>query len=154
LVQFAATRQISIAWARLFFLYGPYEDSARLVPSVALRLIHGEEAHSTGGKQIRDYLHVEDVARALVATAFSKVEGAINIGSGIPVTIRSIVEMIGVKTERSELLKLGSLPYRQGEPPLIVASNSLLLSETDWRPQFDIETGIEATVEWWKQAAN
>ena len=142
---------ISVAWARLFYLYGPYEDRRRLVPSVVGSLLAGRESKMTGGKQIRDYLHVKDAARALVAIAIADVEGAVNVGSGKADTIREIVEMIGLKTGRSDLLRLGSIPYRDGEPPMIVADNMKLLAETDWSPDYDLSTGIGATVDWWKQ---
>ena len=83
------------AWLRLFYLYGPFEDRRRLVPSVANALLAGREAKATEGRQTRDYMHVEDVAAAVWAVARSSLSGAVNVGSGVPVAIRDIVTGIG-----------------------------------------------------------
>ena len=88
----------SLAWARLFYLYGPYEDTRRLVPAVTLALLEGRSVPTTAGEQLRDFLHVDDVARALVAVAESDFVGAVNIASGRPVTVREIVERLGISS--------------------------------------------------------
>ena len=56
-----------LAWARLFFLYGPGEHPQRLVASLASRLAAGEEALATAGRQRRDYLDVRDAGAAIAA---------------------------------------------------------------------------------------
>ncbi len=64
---YAAARQLSVAWPRVFFLYGPHEHPQRLVSSVVRALLRGEPAPCSHGRQIRDYMHVQDVADGLVA---------------------------------------------------------------------------------------
>jgi len=51
------------AWCRLFYLHGEGEDARRLVPYLRAKLIAGEPAELTSGKQIRDYLDVRDAGR-------------------------------------------------------------------------------------------
>ncbi len=71
----------------------PEEDARRFVPSVVRSLLEGREALVSPGAQVRDFLHVDDaVASALWAVAASDVEGAVNVGSGEPVTV---AEMAG-----------------------------------------------------------
>ena len=106
--------QTSLAWARLFYLFGPHEDPRRLVPSVTLALLSGRVAATTAGKQLRDFLHVDDVATALVTIAETRVSGPVNIASGRPVRVRDVVLHIGMLTGRSDLLKVGALPYPRG----------------------------------------
>src|SRR5579864_6011644 len=99
-----ATRQVlqaycervsmKFAWTRFFYLYGPGEAKLRLVPSVILALLSGQPAKCTEGKQIRDFLHVEDVASAVWAVAQSNLTGPVNIGSGEPVRIRTVAETL------------------------------------------------------------
>ena len=60
------TANISNAWGRIFFLYGPHENRTRLVPSIVGALLQLKPAPCTSGHQIRDYLFVEDVADAFV----------------------------------------------------------------------------------------
>src|SRR5436190_5168313 len=64
---YAEQTNLSVAWARLFFLYGPFEDSTRLVASVIRSLLKGQPALCSSGNQQRDFLYVEDAAKALVA---------------------------------------------------------------------------------------
>ena len=74
----------TLAWARLFYLYGPDEDPRRLVPAVTLALLEGRPAPTTPGEQLRDFLHVDDVAGALVAVAESDLAGAGERRHGTP----------------------------------------------------------------------
>jgi len=63
---FSRQTGLSSAWGRVFFLYGPYEHSERLVSSVIRSVLKGDPALCSHGNQIRDFLHVEDVASAFV----------------------------------------------------------------------------------------
>lgn len=138
------------AWVRFFYLYGPYEDPRRLVPSVILSVLKGEEARVSPGEQRRDFLHVEDVASAVCAVAFSRLEGAVNIGSGEAPTVREIVTKIGALGGRPDLIRLGAVPYYAGEPMLIQADNAKLRS-TGWSPRYSLDRGLAQTFEWWRE---
>ena len=85
---------MEIAWARLFFLYGPGEDERRLVPSVITALLNGRTVETTAGDQVRDFLHVDDAARGICAVATTRVTGPVNIAAGVPTTIRAVVNAI------------------------------------------------------------
>src|SRR5574341_1139205 len=63
--QMTAGTGTHFTWARLFYLYGPQEDERRMIPSLIKKLHKGETFEATAGEQVRDYLHVEDVASAL-----------------------------------------------------------------------------------------
>ena len=60
--EFATANDLSLAWGRIFYLYGPHEAPSRLVPYVIQSLLDGTPARCTSGEQIRDYSHVSDVA--------------------------------------------------------------------------------------------
>jgi nucleoside-diphosphate-sugar epimerase len=149
---FARTRQLGIptAWGRIFLAYGPFEHPDRLVPSVTRALLRGERAACTHGEQLRDVLHVRDVARAFVHLLDSAVEGSFNVCSGAPVTVRSVVETVAAELGRPDLLALGVLPARPDDPPLLVGS-PLRLRATGWAPSVPLGQGIAETVTWWKQ---
>jgi nucleoside-diphosphate-sugar epimerase len=144
---------MSFAWTRLFLLYGPREDPSRLVPSVTLALLRGEVARCTEGKQLRDFLHVEDMAAAISAVAASGYQGAINIGSGQAVSVRTIVEFIGRTLGRSDHIAYGAIPSDPNDDPLVVADVRRLRNEIGWRPSFSLEEGLQRTVQWWSERA-
>ena len=148
---FCQTHGLSRAWPRVFFLYGPNEHPDRLVSSVIRSVLQGQEARCSHGKQIRDYLHVQDVAEAIVSVLDSGVEGAINIGSGTAVTLREMIVMIGSMLGREDLLKLGAVPSRANDAPLVVANVERLINEVKWQPRFSMEEGLQHTIEWWRR---
>jgi nucleoside-diphosphate-sugar epimerase len=146
---YAGTRQISAAWPRVFFVYGPHEHPQRLVPSVVISLLRGEPARCSHGRQIRDYLHVEDVASGLVAVLDSEVEGPVNVSSGQATTLQDITLTIGRQMGRPELIQLGALPVRPNDSPVVIGANDRL-TNLGWKPLFNLEGGLRQTIEWWR----
>ncbi len=150
LEEVCAASGMSFGWARLFYLYGPHEDVRRLVPAVTLSLLEGRPARTTSGEQLRDFLHVDDVAAAVCAVAGSSLSGPVNIASGIGVPVRDIVLQLGEIVGRSDLIELGALEPAVGDPPVVVGDNRLLVEACDWAPAFTLERGLRETVDWWK----
>jgi nucleoside-diphosphate-sugar epimerase len=141
---------LSLAWGRVFLLYGPGEDERRLVPQVARALLGGTEVQTSDGTQIRDFMHVDDVARGFVALLGSAVEGPVNVASGEGVEIARVLQLIGDATGRPDLLRLGALPRRAGEPQRLVADSGRLRTEVGFEPRIALEDGIAETVDWWR----
>lgn len=148
---FSRSHGLSQAWPRVFFLYGPNEHPDRLVSSVIRSVLQGQEARCSHGKQIRDYLHVQDVAEAIVSVLDCGIEGAVNIGSGTVVTLREMILTIGRTLGREDLLKLGAIPSRANDAPLVVADVERLFNEVKWQPRFSIEEGLKHSIEWWRE---
>lgn len=147
--QIAKRSKIRFAWARIFYLYGPHEDSRRLVPSAILKLQRGEVFSSSPGEQVRDYLYVTDVANAFLALVTYQATGIYNISSAEPVTIRGLLSTIGNLMDKSKLLAHGALPYREWEPRFISGDNNRLKA-IGWRPRVHLLTGLRDTINWWK----
>lgn len=148
---YARQTGLSAAWGRIFFTYGPHEHPARLVPSVIGRLLSGQEAHCSHGTQVRDFLFVEDVAAAFVALLGSDVSGAVNVASGVPLTIRDLVLQIADMLDARALVRLGSRPATPGEPERIVADVGRLRTEVGWHPRHSLCTGLDRTILWWRE---
>ncbi len=148
----AGALAIELAWGRVFFLHGPGEAPGRLVASVARALLAGERAATGDGTQIRDFLHVDDVAGAFAALLDSRVSGAVNIGSGEGRPLRDVIRAIGAVTGREDLLDIGALAPRRGDPEALVADVSRLRDEVGFVPAIGLEEGIERTVQWWRGA--
>jgi nucleoside-diphosphate-sugar epimerase len=141
---------IDFAWVRFFYQYGPQEDPQRLIPVVINLLRRGQEAELVAGDRIRDYLHIEDVASAVCAVAQSSLTGAVNVGSGQPVTVRDLALKIGALLDRVDLIKLGALPWSPTEPMHLLADNTKLREGTGWKPRYNLEDGLRQTIDWWK----
>lgn len=144
----ASTAGINFAWGRLFYLYGELEDARRLVPALIQSLQQSKPFDATAGEQVRDYLHTYDVASALVTMTQQKAQGIYNIGSGIPITIRTLMETIGEIIGGKDLINFGAIPYRQWDPMFICSDNQKLKS-LGWQPQYSLREGLEQTIAWW-----
>ncbi len=150
---YAREAHISLAWGRIFLLYGPGEDERRLVPAVARALLEGREAQTSDGTQVRDLMHVDDVAAAFAALLASEVEGPVNVASGEPTRLRQVIEEIGRAAARPDLLRIGALPRSGSEPERLVADTARLRGEVGFEPQIALSEGIASTLAWWREQA-
>jgi len=139
----------SVCSPRVFYVYGPFEHPGRLVPSVIRGLLAGERTPTTAGEQIRDYMHVDDVASAIRAAAECDHEGPLNIASGHAGPVRTVVLTIARLIGREDLLDVGALPYRPEEPPSI-RPDTARLRALGWTPSWSLERGLADTIEWWR----
>jgi nucleoside-diphosphate-sugar epimerase len=146
---FAAQYDISFAWARMFLLYGPYEHSARLAPSVARAIIAGRPAECSSGKGLRDFMDARDAGAAIAALTISDVQGTVNVASGEPRSVADIARMIGQISGRSELIRLGALADKKNDPPRITAVVNRLRDEVGFRSSISLETGLKDAFDFW-----
>ena len=142
---------LSSASGRIFFLYGPKEHPSRVIAYVVRSLLQAEPALCSEGKQILDFLHVEDVASAFVALLESKVEGPVNIASGAATPLRAVLEEIGRQIGRPELIRLGARKS-ESEPVSYWANTRRLTKEVGWTPRYNLSSGIRQTIDWWRSS--
>ena len=152
LERFARMDGLSTAWGRIFFQFGPAEDTSRLVASVIINLLSGREALCSHGRQVRSFLHVADVGSAFAALLDSEIQGAVNVGSGDGLPLAEFLEMIAAQIGRPDLLRLGARSAPASEPPLLVPAVVRLREELGWHPRLNLQDGIADTIAWWREA--
>ncbi|MFP5042849.1 NAD-dependent epimerase/dehydratase family protein [Parasediminibacterium sp. JCM 36343] len=108
----------SLKWPRLFYMYGKGQNQKSILPQLDMAIQNSEEVFNmSGGQQVRDYLPVEHVAANIVSIALQKeVDGIVNCASGIPITVKALVEDYIQKQNASIKLNLGHYPYPDYEP--------------------------------------
>ena len=133
----------------MFLPYGPFDGPRRLVPSLLSNLLAGEEARTTKGEQVRDYVHVADCGGALAALLASPVQGAVNVGTGRGTrSPRSRARWPASPAPRS-CSAIGALPGE--DRTRVVADTARLREEVGFVPRWELEPGLRDTVEWWRQ---
>lgn len=150
LAKFAEEEQLSAAWGRVFFQYGPYEHPDRLVPSVIRHLLMSQEALCTHGRQVRSFLHVADVGAAFAGMLDSEIQGPVNIGSDDRIALADLIERIAREIGRPDLIRLGARTAPTEEPPLLVPDIHRLRDEVPWQPRFTLAAGLSDTIAWWR----
>jgi UDP-glucose 4-epimerase len=133
-------------------VYGPRQSAALEGGVIAIfleRLAAGEETIVFGdGEQTRDFVHVADVVRALLA-AGARDEGVFNVGTGLETTVNRLHELC---REASGV----DAPPRHGPPRLGDARRSVLDvalagRELRWRPEIDLDEGLRRTWTWMRE---
>ncbi|XKM14622.1 dTDP-glucose 4,6-dehydratase [Orbaceae bacterium ac157xtp] len=167
----ASSDHLVRAWFRTYGLptivtncsnnYGPYHFPEKLIPLIILNAIEGKPLPVYGdGSQIRDWLYVEDHARALYKVITQgKVGETYNIGGhnerkniDVVKTICSILDELepkhpnGIK-HYSDLISF--VTDRPGHDYRYAIDASKIANELDWKPEETFESGIRKTVEWY-----
>ncbi len=167
----AASDHLVRAWNRTYALpviitncsnnYGPYHFPEKLIPHVILNALHGKSLPIYGdGLQIRDWLYVEDHARALIKVLTEgKLGETYNIGGHNEKTNLEVVKTIcDILEELSPKKPMGIKNYhdlitfvkdRPGHDVRYAIDASKIQKELGWVPQETFETGLHKTVKWY-----
>ncbi len=142
-LQLAADAGVPLVWARIFYLHGPFEDPRRLVPHVVASLRRGEQVQlRSHGRQLRDYLHVDDVAAGLDSAAGFGAPAVVNVARGEGVTVRDLTLRIARRLGCEQLLSFASDDTPLAEP-MVVVGDSARLRGLGWRPEWEAGDGVE-----------
>jgi len=152
-LQRARARELRLPtwYLRLASMYGPGDDPAKLCPGAARAAGAREPFDITGGEQVREWLHVSDGARALLAAAEAEPPepvATLNVGTGEGVRLLDVVRTVyGIAGADASLVRAGARPYRAREVHRIVMDVSRAERALGgWRPRVDLRQGLEALV--------
>jgi|694.fasta_scaffold29586_8 nucleoside-diphosphate-sugar epimerase len=151
LVEASIQHGFSAAWGRVFHLFGPHEQPARLVPAAITSLLAGRPFDATAGSQIRDYSSVVDVAAAFAAVLDSTLTGDVNVASGTATSVARVLQIVGEIIGRPELIGLARLPTPPHDVPVLIADASRLRRRFPHLFAVDLEERLSETVEWWRR---
>lgn len=155
-LRFAALRYFNAAGAQPDgSLRERHDPETHLVP-IALEVAAGKRAELTvfgrdyptpDGTCVRDYVHIEDLARAHVAAIDrADVSGPINLGTGRGSSVREVVKMAEEVSGRPVPHEIG--PRRAGDPPVLVASAARAEERLGWRAELDLRRIVQDAHGW------
>lgn len=139
---------------RFFNIYGPRARTSGSYGAVfgvfLAQLVAGKPLTVVGdGTQTRDFTFVSDAVAGVLAVADSPYSGeAFNIGTGAPVSVNRLVELLGAR-------QISSLPKRPGEPDVTCADISKIRDRLGWRARVSIEEGVAVmlqNIDAWRDA--
>ncbi len=118
LEELAATFGASWTWARVFYPYGDGQQPKSLWSSLQSAIARGHATFPmSGGEQVRDYVHVDEVGSLLASLALSdEASGVINVCSGQPIVLKDLVEGWIASLGAAIRPQLGVFPYPDYEP--------------------------------------
>jgi dTDP-glucose 4,6-dehydratase len=167
----ASSDHLVRAWFRTYQLpvlitncsnnYGPYQFPEKLIPHIILNAIEGKDLPIYGdGKQVRDWLYVNDHVRALLTVASKgKVGETYNIGGNNEVQNIEVVEKIcdilnvlipdrlnGLDSYRQLITYVQDRP---GHDVRYAIDNTKIKSQLGWKPKESFNSGMQKTIEWY-----
>lgn len=127
--------------SRILAVVGGHED---YVP------VFGDDHVTPDGTCIRDFVHVQDVASAMLSAMDSDRSGVFNIGSGEGQSIMQVLDC--ARRETGHDIPIRMMAKRQGDPPRLVAAYHRAKMEWKWQPEFQRFKDIFATSWKWVQS--
>lgn len=146
------TYNMDIVTARPFATYGPSAPTTRLIPYAILSALQGKDIHMRASVQERDYIFVDDVINGLLLCGSTpNIKGQIfnlctNTGTSAVSIVKHILNILGSPVK----ILPGSQPLRPGEMSHQSGSNTNAWRVLRWKPQTSLESGLEKTVEWYR----
>ncbi len=152
---FGKVKEIPCINMRLYSLYGPYEDSSRLIPTLAAKIIQGTLPPFVNSKTSRDFMHVDDAAEAFIVVAANikprHYGESFNVGTGIKTTIEDLAELTRRKFNINSTAEYGTMDKRKWDHQDWYSNPKLIEEEFGWSAKILLEDGILQTVNWWKE---
>jgi dTDP-glucose 4,6-dehydratase len=148
------THKLPVIVTRCSNNYGPYQFPEKFIPVMVLRAMRAEKLPVYGdGRNVRDWLHVEDHCRAILAVMERGREGEVyNIGGdcereNIHVA-KTILQHLGREHELIEFVQ-----DRPGHDRRYAIDCEKIKNELGWRQRWDFEGGLQGTIAWYKEHA-
>lgn len=150
---------LPVVIARPFNTYGPRQSARAIIPTIITQLLSGVREIRLGNlAPTRDFNYVKDVCNAFVEIAGSdKVIGEeINICTGVEISIGKLAKILVKKLNPSAKIIVEGRRKRpeNSEVERLLGSNKKINKLIHWRPEYDLEKGLEETISWFKQVQN
>lgn len=165
----AASDHLVRAWGHTYGLpilvtncsnnYGPYQFPEKLIPLIIIRALAGQKLPVYGdGSNVRDWLHVDDHARALRRVIDAGTPGeTYNIGGNaeqrnvdVVRTICAVLDRLNPRGDgRAYAEQIEFVADRPGHDQRYAIDASKVRRDLGWQPQYDFASGIEETVRWY-----
>ena len=134
----------SACWGRVFYPYGPGEHRARLCSSLIQQFRRGETLVLRTPQSTKDYIYIDDLAAAMLVTVEKKIQGTINWGTGVGISVRKVADTVAALLGRPELVEEAVPPFT--DPFGYVVADASRLRSLGWRPEFDLRRGLETMI--------
>jgi UDP-glucuronate 4-epimerase len=143
------TPKMRCAGLRFFTVYGPRQRPEMAISMWLRKILGGEKITVFGdGSMRRDFTHVDDIVRGVIAAAEKTPTGYrdYNLGSGSPITLTDLVRAMERASGKKPIVEHAPVPL--GDVDATFADIARAKSELGWEPQIKIEDGLVTVVDW------
>jgi nucleoside-diphosphate-sugar epimerase len=148
--QHHATRTaMRVVTLRLYSVYGPWEDPARLIPTLIVRGLAQEWPPLVDPTTAHDFIYVDDVVDAFLTAAASARSGWIyNVGTGIQTSLRQVVEIASRALPVTMMPPWNTMPSRRWDASTWIANPDAIAADLGWTARYDFERGFCLFIDW------
>lgn len=143
---------IPYTYLRPTVAYGPGQGTEMFIPSLITTLLQNNEFCMTDGKQLRDFIFIDDLSDCITQILLSPeatLKKVFNIGSGSSIQLAEIAKLIAKKLKKDHLLKIGAKPHRDLDIFNYSISIDAIIHSTKWHPHTSLEEGISQTISYY-----
>lgn len=150
---------LPVTIARPFNTYGPRQSARAIIPTIITQIANGVREIKVGDlSPTRDFNFVKDTCRGFLAIARAEgVEGEeINIATGTEVTMKQTLMKIAeiMEADINWVVDPERIRPSKSEVFRLCGDNTKIETLTDWRPEWSLEEGLRATVDWFRNPDN
>lgn len=151
--------EMPVSIARPFNTYGPRQSARAVIPTIITQIANGMKEIKLGDTTpTRDFNFVTDTCRGMMAIAESEkaIGETINIGSNFEISVQDTLDMIKdiMQSDVVFITDEQRLRPKDSEVFRLWCDNTLIQSLTDFKPQYNLRTGLEETVRWFRNVDN
>lgn len=136
---------VSVTVLRLSVVYGPGQKPGMFLPSLIAAARAGRPFPMTGGRQIRDFLHVADAVAAFRRAGARRAAGVFNVAAGRSVSLREAARL-AERIAGRRFARPGAVPYRKGEIRDYRVDVSKARRLLGWRSRVTLEAGLRELI--------
>jgi UDP-glucuronate 4-epimerase len=141
--------EMKITGMRFFTVYGPRQRPEMAISSFTRAALDNKKITMFGdGSMKRDFTHVDDIVRGIVAATTKAPKGfrLYNFGSGAPIRLDDLVRAIGLATQTKLDVEVAPVPL--GDVDATFADISRAKEDLGWAPQIKLEHGLATVADW------
>lgn len=140
---------------RPFNAYGPRQSHRALIPTIILQASRSNKVRLGNIKTSRDFTYVKDTCNAFIELAKSKklFGQPVNIGTNVEIKTSHIANSIISKINPHAKIKISKFRTRpkSSEVFRLVCDSKLFKKNTNWKPKYSFDRGLEETIDWFKK---
>ena len=150
---------LPIKIVRPFNIYGPRQSARAIIPTISIQILNGIEKIKLGNLNAkRDLTFVKDTVQGFIEIAKNeKFNGdSINIGMQEEISVIDLVKKISKIANKKVEIEIDNQRVRpdKSEVDRLLCDNSKLIKNSNWKPIYNIDTGLKETINWIDQNKN
>ncbi len=158
-MSFHSAFDLPVTIARPFNTYGPRQSARAIIPTIIMQLLSGKKEIQLGAlNPTRDLNYVKDIVNGFVEISKSEktIGKVVNIASNNEISMGQLAqELINrINPDATIITDNQRIRPEKSEVNRLLGDNSLIMSLTDWKPKYDLSSGLKETINWFEHSDN